>query len=139
MWSFVQNKKQQAWQWLAISRRTRQVVACVVGKRNLRNCRKLWKALPYRYRKAQAYSDFWKAYKKVWGSSVTQVGKDSGQTSYIERFNGTLRQRLAQFVRRTLSFSKCWKKHLLRLELFLYRDNLVRARNCRIYGTLFGR
>ena len=139
MWSFVQNKKQQAWQWLAISRRTRQVVAYVVGKRTLRNCRKLWKALPYRYRKAQAYSDFWKAYKKVWGSSVTQVGKDSGQTSYIERFNGTLRQRLAQFVRRTLSFSKCWKKHLLRLELFLHRYNLDRARNLRLYGTPFGR
>jgi len=28
------------------------------------------------------------------------------QTNHIERFNNTLRQRLARFVRKTLSFSK---------------------------------
>jgi len=34
------------------------------------------------------------------------VGKDSGQTNHIERFNNTLRQRLGCLVRKTLSFSK---------------------------------
>jgi IS1 family transposase len=34
------------------------------------------------------------------------VGKESGQTNHIERFNCTLRQRVSRLVRKTLSFSK---------------------------------
>ncbi|MBX0328228.1 hypothetical protein K2Z83_11125 [Oscillochloris sp. ZM17-4] len=34
------------------------------------------------------------------------VGKETGETAHIERFNNTIRQRLARFVRKTLSFSK---------------------------------
>lgn len=34
------------------------------------------------------------------------VEKSSGKTSYIERFNNTLRQRISRLVRTTLSFSK---------------------------------
>jgi IS1 family transposase len=39
------------------------------------------------------------------------VGKDSGHTSYIERFNNTLRQRVSWLVRKTLSFSKSIDNH----------------------------
>ena len=35
-----------------------------------------------------------------------KTGKGDGETGHIERFNNVLRQRLARFVRRTLSFSK---------------------------------
>jgi hypothetical protein len=38
-------------------------------------------------------------------SVICAVGKESGLTSYIERFNNTLRQRIARLVRKTLSFS----------------------------------
>jgi insertion element IS1 protein InsB len=34
------------------------------------------------------------------------VGKESGKTNKIERFNGTLRQRVSRLVREALSFSK---------------------------------
>ncbi|KIC71889.1 putative transposase [Candidatus Protochlamydia amoebophila] len=34
------------------------------------------------------------------------VSKQSGQTSYMERFNFTLRQRCARLVRKTFPFSK---------------------------------
>jgi IS1 family transposase len=34
------------------------------------------------------------------------VGKDSGKTNHIERFNKTWRQRVSRIVRNTLSFSK---------------------------------
>jgi len=34
------------------------------------------------------------------------VGQESGETAHVERWNNTLRQRLARFVRKTLSFSK---------------------------------
>ncbi len=42
---------------------------------------------------------------------------------HIERFNGILRQRLARFVRRTLSFSKCDEMHEICLLLFLHQHN----------------
>ncbi len=40
------------------------------------------------------------------------------------RWNKTLRQRLARFVRKTLSFSKSDVMHEICLRLFLYRYNL---------------
>ena len=36
------------------------------------------------------------------------VRKESGLTSYIERLNNTLRQRVSRLVRKTLSFSRSW-------------------------------
>ncbi|CAN5709668.1 hypothetical protein BH23GEM3_BH23GEM3_15090 [soil metagenome] len=33
------------------------------------------------------------------------VGKESGKTSYVERFNLTARQRISRLERKTLSFS----------------------------------
>jgi IS1 transposase len=53
------------------------------------------------------YTDFWQAYGMVLPSKRHHaVGKETGKTSYIERFNCTLRQRVARLVRKTLSFSK---------------------------------
>jgi IS1 family transposase len=40
------------------------------------------------------------------------VGKDTGQTNYIERFNNTMRQRISQLGRKTLSFSKKLSNHI---------------------------
>ena len=42
---------------------------------------------------------------------------------HIERFNDILRQRLARFVRRTLSFSKNDEMHEICLLLFLHQHN----------------
>ncbi len=39
-------------------------------------------------------------------STHQMVGKDTGETSHVERWNTTLRQRLGRFVRKTLSCSK---------------------------------
>lgn len=49
-----------------------------------------------------------------------------GETNHIERWNNTLRQRLARFVRRTLSFSKSDRFHELVLKIFIHRYNLRR-------------
>ncbi|WP_445242983.1 IS1 family transposase [Microcoleus sp. N3A4] len=40
------------------------------------------------------------------------VGKDTGQTNYIERFNDTARQRISRLGRKTLSFSKKLSNHI---------------------------
>ncbi|MGD1940501.1 MAG: IS1 family transposase, partial [Leptolyngbyaceae cyanobacterium] len=57
------------------------------------------------------------------------VGKDSGLTSYIERLNNTLRQRIARLVRKTLSFSKNLENHIGAIWMFIHEYNrLVRKK-----------
>lgn len=55
---------------------------------------------------AIAYTDFWAAYGAVLPSKRHRaVGKETGFTSLVERFNNTLRQRVSRLVRKTLSNS----------------------------------
>jgi insertion element IS1 protein InsB len=125
MWSFVLRKTNQSWVWLAICRKTRQVVAYVTGDRSEKTCRKLWNAIPETYQSGTCYTDFWKAYALVIPDDQHEaVGKETGETAHIERFNNTIRQRLARFVRKTLSFSKSQLMHDICLRLFLWRYNM---------------
>jgi len=127
LWSFVLKKSQKRWVWLAVCRRTRQIVAYVIGDRSEATCWKLWRRIPAQYRHCHTFSDFWEAYQKVFPEETHQaVGKESGQTNHVERWNNTLRQRLARFVRKTLSFSKSDYFHNLVLKLFIYRYNRLR-------------
>jgi len=118
-------------------RRTRQVVAYAIGDRSQKTCLLLWERVPLALRHALAFTDFWtdfwEAYQKVVpeGQHVA-CGKGSGQTNHIEtnhieRFNNTLRQRLARFVRKTLSFSKSEAMHEDCLRLFLHHYNTQMA------------
>src|SRR5260370_33672779 len=54
----------------------------------------------------------------------TAVGKETGETAHVERWNNTLRQRLAPFVRMTLSFSNAGVMHEASLPLFFHHYNL---------------
>jgi IS1 family transposase len=100
-------------------------VAFVVGDRSEATCRKLWRAIPRTYRRGTCYTDFWAAYQAVIPPKQHRpVGKETGETAHVERFNNTLRQRLARFVRKTLSFSKSWLMHEICLQLFVWRYNM---------------
>lgn len=44
-WSFVAKRKQKRWLWTALCRRTRQIVAFVIGDRSEATCRRLWHAI----------------------------------------------------------------------------------------------
>ena len=46
MWSFVHNKENKQWLWIALCRKTRQVIAFHIGGRARTDAKKLWKALP---------------------------------------------------------------------------------------------
>ncbi len=84
--------------------------------------------MPRALRHAPAFTDFWEAYQKVVPEGQhSPGGKGSGQTNHIERFNNTLRQRLARFVRKTLSFSKSEAMHEDCLRLFLHDYNTQMA------------
>jgi IS1 family transposase len=125
LWSFVYSKNNKRWVWIALCRRTRQVVAFYVGDRSEESCRKLWERIPLTYRSCSTYSDYWDAYQKVFATGKHHsVGKESGETAHVERWNNTLRQRLARFVRKTLSFSKLDFYHELVLRIFIINYNV---------------
>jgi IS1 family transposase len=63
----------------------------------------------------------------VSGREHTAGGKETGETAHVERWNTTLRQRLARFVRMTLSFSQSEVMHEACLLLFLHRYNTERV------------
>ncbi len=128
LWSFVLKKANKAWIWIALCRKTRQVVARAIGDRSEDTCRELWNTLPEAYRCGHCYTDFWQAYQAVIPEEQhSAVGKETGETAHVERWKNTLRQRLGRFVRKTLSFSKSTLMHITCLDLFLYRSNLEMA------------
>jgi IS1 family transposase/transposase-like protein len=125
MWSFVGSKANKQWLWLAIDADTREIVGVFVGDRSSQSAKQLWELLPAVYRQcAMCYTDFWSAYKQVLPSKRHRaVGKETGKTSYIERFNNTLRQRVGRLVRKTLSFSKKLSNHIGAVWYFVHDYN----------------
>ena len=126
LWSFVRFRKNKRWLWTVLCRRTRQIIAFSIGDRSEKTCRKLWKRIPGEYRKCHSFSDFWDAYQKVFPKETHHsLGKDSGQTNHMERWNCTLRQKVARYVRKTLSFSKADHMHHLVTRWFIVEYNLA--------------
>jgi len=126
-WSFVLKKVNKRWLWTVMCRRTRQIIAFVIGDRSEDTCRRLWNKVPIEYRSCISYSDFWDAYQKVLPKETHHaVGKDSGQVSHMERWYCTLRQHQARYVRKTLSFSKRDAFHHMVTKWFIVDHNLAR-------------
>lgn len=127
MWSFVSTKENKQWLWLAIDRHAKKIVGWHIGKRGEDDAKQLWGSLPGVYRQcAVCYTDFWAAYANVLPSCRHRpVGKDTGETSHIERTNGTFRQRVSRLVRKTLSFSKNKKNHRRAIKYFIWQFNVA--------------
>ena len=120
VWSFVYCSANKRWLWTALCRRTLQIVAFVSGDHSAKTCAKLWAKIPASYKRCHTFSDFWDAYGKVFPKETHRsVGKGAGETCHRERWNCTLRQRLARFVRKTLSFSKSDTMHQVVLKGFI--------------------
>ena len=120
-WTYVRQRSNKRWLWVALCRRTRQVVAFVIGDRSAKTCARLWAKIPSEYREKQSFSDFWKSYKPVFDGDTTheQVGKGSGELSHVERFFGLIRQRLPRYARETRSASQTERMLHLRTKLFV--------------------
>jgi insertion element IS1 protein InsB len=125
MWSFVEMKSNKKWIWLAIDVDIKQIVGVFVGSRDREGAQGLWDSLPPVYRQcAVCYTDFWSAYNEIFPQKRHKaVGKESGKTSYIERFNCTMRQRVSRLVRKTLSFSKKLENHIGAIWNFVHHYN----------------
>jgi len=55
LWSFVLKKVHRVWIWIALCRKTRQVVAYALGDRSKQTCLRLWEAIPSAYRKGHCF------------------------------------------------------------------------------------
>ena len=126
MWTFVQNKNNKQWLWLALNPDNRQIVAFHIGSRSSVDAQIFYDKIPAIFKQDTGFfSDYWKAYQEVFkDNNHFAVGKDSGLTAYIERFNNTLRQRCSRLVRKALSFSKLLDNHIGAIKYFLCHYNL---------------
>ena len=124
--NFCRVKKNKRWIWIALCRRTRQIVAYFIGDRSEESCWRLWSWIPATYRHCATFSDFWETYTQVFGllgEEQQSVGKETGETAHVERWNNTLRQRVGRFVCRTFSFSKSDAYHEFALKVFIHEYN----------------
>jgi insertion element IS1 protein InsB len=130
--SFVGKKANKQWLWLALDARSRQVLAFHVGDRSRNRARQLWDKLPAVYREhATFYTDAYAPYGRVIPQARHRaITKAARKTNHVERFNGTLRQRLSRLVPSALSFSKHLAHHLGAIRHFICDYNLTRATCC---------
>ena len=140
LWSFVGKKAHQVWLWLALDADTRMIVGCAIGPRDKATAEDLWFSVPPDYRqRAVCFTDFYQVYASVLPSKRHKaVGKQTGKTAYLERFNNTLRQRCSRLVRKTLSFSKKLAHHIGAIWYFIHDYHArIRARlfPCARYKT----
>ena len=128
LWSFIGQKRQVWWVWVALDARTRQVVGMAVGGRDQFTAECLWEGLPRRYRsRAVVATDLLPVYQAVVPTDRhAPAGKEAGLTAHVERFFCTLRQRCARFVRKTLSFSRKMENHVGALWYFVRLYNACR-------------
>ena len=122
-WSFVRKRVNTRWLWTLLLRRTRHIIAFVLGDHRERTCRRLWRRIPPAFRQCVSYSDFWKAYAAVFPKATHRcVGKETGDTAHQERWYKTLRQRVGRSVRNILSFSKraCWHDRVTKWFIMMY-------------------
>ncbi|GGL78390.1 hypothetical protein GCM10010840_15320 [Deinococcus aerolatus] len=117
--TFVMRHTHQLWIWLAMDRHTRKIVSCFMGRRDAISAFGLWEGLPTPYLDAVCHTDRLGAYKSVVFGALHRIGG----TQHMERFNATLRVRLAHLVRKTLSFSRKQANLEMLIWLFIHRYN----------------
>lgn len=119
-------KAQQLWPWVALCRRTRQIVGWTLGDRSQQSANDLRASLPKGYRGHATRSDHWDAYAAAFPKKTHRCcGKREGETNHVERWFGTLQARSSRLVRRTYSFSKHAENHLDAIHFLITSYNLA--------------
>jgi insertion element IS1 protein InsB len=123
----VDNKHYKQWVCVAIDRCSGYIVGPYIGSRGIDGAQGSWDSLPEDDKKlANFYTDYWDAYQAVLPEMRHYaVGKESGKTNHIERFNCTLRQRISRLVRKALSFSKKLENHVGAIWYFVRHYNAL--------------
>ena len=117
-WSFVQNKTNQRWLWLALNHHTSDVLAYTFGSRSdlvFNRFKNLLK--PFNVKKY--YTDGLGAYTRGLPAEAHEEGKRN--TQKIERKFLTFRTRIKRLTRKTICFSKSEIMHDTIIGLFINR------------------
>ena len=90
MWSFVGNKANKQWIWLALDAERREIVGVYVGARRRDGAQRLWDVLPSFIGSVPLLTPIF-GQLTIWCFPPCKrhqsVGKQSSKTSLIERFN----------------------------------------------------
>lgn len=79
LWSFVGNKANKQWIWMAMNTDNRQIIALHIGGRGIEHAWKLWENIPSAFQQqATFFTDFWKAYNILDQDQHHAAGKDKG-------------------------------------------------------------
>jgi insertion element IS1 protein InsB len=126
---FREEEGQQAMDLERYGRHPRQGVAFHVGDRSRDSAQELWAKSPLVYQERPTFpTDQYDAYLGVIPVARHEaITKKARKTNHIERFNNTLRQRVARLLRETLSFSKKLANHIGAIKFFICHDNLTKA------------
>ena len=108
LWSFVGNKENQRWLWVAIDHKTRVVLAYTFGKRQDKIFCKL-KLLLEPFNIKMFYTDDWGSYERNLNPENHTITKKN--TQRIERKNLTFRTRIKRLARKTICFSRSVTMH----------------------------
>lgn len=126
LWSYVYSKANKVWLWLALCRRTKQIVGFHLGDRDRNSFEKFYLKIPIPYANCISRSDKLTHYRKITSYGHKMCKKSEGQTTQVESFNTILRQRLSRLVRKTCAFSKSFLMHEIVIRLFIqnYNENI---------------
>ena len=125
LWSYVGSKSNRQWLWIALCRRTKQVVAYHFGDRDKKSFLEFYLKVPIEYANCLSTSDGLHAYKIMTPYGHKMCKKKNGTTSQVEAFNTILRQRLGRLVRKTCAFSKSLEMHKIVIRIFLQEYNEI--------------
>ena len=135
LWSFIGSKSQQAWVWIALSRRNLQVLAFHVGGRDLQSAKCLWEQVPTPWRTSLVFTDGYKVYQSLLSDTplkhcrCLKSDKTSwDETSVVEGANNALRQGVSYLGRKSLAFARSTHWLQARLHWFIHHWNLRQAR-----------
>jgi insertion element IS1 protein InsB len=122
-WSFVGNKSNQRWLWLALNHYNSEVLAYTFGDRTDVACHRL-KQLLRPFNITKYFTDGLGAYQRLLPYELHEEGKRD--TQKIERKFLTLRTRIKRLARKTICFSKSELMHDTIIGLFINRFEFQR-------------
>ena len=111
IWTFVGRRTpyQAYWIWIAVHRKTKQVLGFVAGNREAETFKELWDYLVKIGVKGPIHTDGYAAYSKVIPKSQHVVHIYDGGTNLVEGLNTRWRAFCSRLVRKTTAYSKVGK------------------------------
>lgn len=121
LWSYVhQRKKKKRWLIYAYAPETDEVLGFVIGRRDIKTVKKLYKMLE-NLEIDEYCTDDWATFAHVFRDKNHSIGKHL--TRAIEGVNTSLRARNRRFVRKTTCFSKKDQYHEAAIKILFQQRN----------------